>query len=409
MPDFDEHVDTVLPTIRERIEGLRQEVLDAGGLFILGTERHESRRIDNQLRGRAGRQGDPGESRFFLSAEDDVVRLFAGERIYKILDKLGTVDDEGNEEPIEAGMLSKQIEKAQRKVEEQHFLQRKHTLEYDDVLNQQRDVVYTYRDEVLEGRDMSDAAREEIVNLIDRIVEEYTAGEFVEDWDLDGLMRRTEEMFIPSDEFELPEPGQADREDLTVRLQEEALGQYEVREEEFGEELMRQVERYLILEIIDQRWQEHLYDMDYLQHGIGLRGLAQMDPLVAYKNEAYELFQDLMNSIWSDFARLIYHVEVTIHGPDGQPMAPQQPAPRRSGSSSTSSATGGGRVTYSGGNSEAGAMALAAAAGGQGAEEYAEDPPEPVQQRVVDEAQQIGRNDPCWCGSGKKYKKCHGA
>jgi len=408
-PDYEEHFAKVLPSIEDRVEAQRVQVMEAGGLFILGTERHESRRIDNQLRGRAGRQGDPGESRFFLSAQDDLVRLFAGERIYKILDRLGSVDDEGNEEPIEAGMLSKQIEKAQRKVEEQHFLQRKHTLEYDDVLNQQRDVVYTYRDEVLEGRDMSDAAREEIVNLIDRIVEEYTAGEFVEDWDLDGLMRRTEEMFIPSDAFELPEPGQADREDLTVRLQEEALGQYEVREEEFGEELMRQVERYLILEIIDQRWQEHLYDMDYLQHGIGLRGLAQMDPLVAYKNEAYELFQDLMNSIWSDFARLIYHVEVTIHGPDGQPMPPQQPAPRRSGSSSTSSATGGGRVTYSGGTSEAGAMAMAAAAGGQGAEEYAEDAPEPVQQRVVDEAQQIGRNDPCWCGSGKKYKKCHGA
>ena len=138
-------------------------MLEAGGLFIIGTERHESRRIDNQLRGRSGRQGDPGESRFFLSAQDDLVRLFAGERIYKILDRLGTLDDEGNEEPIEAGMLSKQIEKAQKKVEEQHFLLRKHTLEYDDVLNQQRDVIYTYRDEVLEGRDMSDAAREEVV------------------------------------------------------------------------------------------------------------------------------------------------------------------------------------------------------------------------------------------------------
>ena len=408
-PDFDEHFAKVLPAIEERVEAQRQQVMEAGGLFILGTERHESRRIDNQLRGRAGRQGDPGESRFFLSAQDDLVRLFAGERIYKILDRLGSVDDEGNEEPIEAGMLSKQIEKAQRKVEEQHFLQRKHTLEYDDVLNQQREVVYSYRDEVLEGRDMSTAAREEIANLIERIVEEYT-GEFVEDWDLDGLMRRVEEMFIPSDEFEPPEPGRADREDLIARLQEEALAQYEVREEEFGEELMRGVERYLLLEIIDQRWQEHLYDMDYLQHGIGLRGLAQMDPLVAYKNEAYELFQDLMSSIWSDFARLIYHVQVTIHDANGNPVAPEQPAARRSGSSSSSSATGGGRVTYSGGNSEAGAMAMAAAAGGAGEAEYADEgPPEPVQQRVVDEAQQIGRNDPCWCGSGKKYKKCHGA
>jgi preprotein translocase subunit SecA len=408
-PDYDEHIAKMLPAIEQRVEEQRQQVMEAGGLFIIGTERHESRRIDNQLRGRSGRQGDPGESRFFLSAQDDLVRLFAGERIYKILDRLGSVDDEGNEEPIEAGMLSKQIEKAQRKVEEQHFLQRKHTLEYDDVLNQQREVVYTYRDEVLEGRDMSDVARDEIVQLIDRIVEEYTAGEFVEDWDIDGLMRRVEEMFIPGDGFEWPEPGRTDREELVASLQEEALAQYDAREEEFGEELMRNIERYLLLELIDQRWQEHLYDMDYLQHGIGLRGLAQMDPLVAYKNEAFDLFRDLMNSIWADFARLIYHVEVTVHDADGQPLPPQQ-QPSRSGSSSSSSATGGGRVTYSGGHSAAGAMAMAAAAGSAPDEEaYAEEPAEPVQQRRVEESEQLGRNDPCWCGSGKKYKKCHGA
>jgi preprotein translocase subunit SecA len=406
-PDYDEHFAKVLPSIEERVEAQREQVMEAGGLVIIGTERHESRRIDNQLRGRSGRQGDPGESLFFLSAQDDLVRLFAGERIYKILDRLGSVDAEGNEEPIEAGMLSKQIEKAQRKVEEQHFLQRKHTLEYDDVLNQQREVVYTYRDEVLEGRDMSTVARDEIVNLIERLVEEYTAGEFADDWDLEGLMRRIEEIFIPSDEFEVPEPGRADREDLTVRLQEEALAQYDYREEELGEELMRGVERYLLLEIIDQRWQEHLYDMDYLQHGIGLRGLAQMDPLVAYKNEAYDLFRDLMNSVWSDFARLIYHVQVTVQDANGQPMAPEPP--RRSTSSSSSSSTAGGRVTYSGGHNEAGAMAMAAAAGGQPAEQYAEEASEPVQQRRLDDAQQIGRNDPCWCGSGKKYKKCHGS
>src|ERR1700684_1579338 len=187
MPDYEEHVAKVLPQIERQVEDQRQQVMDAGGLFILGTERHESRRIDNQLRGRSGRQGDPGESRFFLSAQDDLVRLFAGERIYGILDKLGTVDEEGNEEPIEAKMLSKQIEKAQRKVEEQHFLMRKHTLEYDDVANQQREVIYRYRDDVLEGRDMSDAAREQIVELIDRLVGEYTAGDYMEDWDLDGL------------------------------------------------------------------------------------------------------------------------------------------------------------------------------------------------------------------------------
>src|SRR5947209_15623140 len=253
MPDYGEHYAKVLPALEERVERLREQVLDAGGLFILGTERHESRRIDNQLRGRSGRQGDPGESRFFLSAQDDLVRLFAGERIYKILDRLGSIDDEGNEEPIEAGMLSKQIEKAQRKVEEQQFLMRKHTLEYDDVLNQQREVVYKYRDEILEGRDMSDVAREEIVALIERLVNEYTGGDFVEDWDFEGLMRRVEEIFTPSEQFYELDVNRVDREDLITRLQEEALAQYDRREQELGEELMRGVERYLLLEIIDQR------------------------------------------------------------------------------------------------------------------------------------------------------------
>jgi preprotein translocase subunit SecA len=406
MPDYDEHLAKVLPSIEERVESLRAQVLEAGGMFILGTERHESRRIDNQLRGRSGRQGDPGESRFFLSAQDDLVRLFAGERIYKILDRLGSVDEEGNEEPIEAGMLSKQIEKAQRKVEEQHFLQRKHTLEYDDVLNQQREVVYKYRDEILEGRDMSDAAREEIAGLIERLVAEYTVGEFVDDWDLEGLVRRIEEVFTPSESFYELDVNATDREELTARLSQEALALYDGRETELGEELMRGVERYLLLEIIDQRWQEHLYDMDYLREGIHLRGFAQIEPLVAYKNEAFELFRELMNSIWADFARLIYHVEVTVQE---DPAAPPPP-PRRRPSPASSSATGGGRVSYSGGSAQSSAVAMAAAAAG--AAEVAADPEpgEPaVQQRRVEEAEQIGRNDPCWCGSGRKYKKCHGA
>jgi preprotein translocase subunit SecA len=420
MPDYDEHYAKVLPGIEARLSEQRDEVVDAGGLFILGTERHESRRIDNQLRGRSGRQGDPGQSRFFLSAQDDLVRLFAGERIYKILDRLGSVDEEGNEEPIHAGMLSKQIEKAQRKVEEQHFLMRKHTLEYDDVLNQQREVIYTYRDEVLEGRDMSDAAREEIVGVLDRLVEEYTSADFIEDWDIDGLLQRVSEIFALSEEFLGLDLRRLDREDLTLRLQEEALARYEDREKELGEELMRQVERILLLQIIDQRWQEHLYDMDYLREGIHLRGFAQIEPLVAYKNEAYELFKDLMNSVWSDFARLVYNVEVTLEV-DGQgPGGGGAPPPRRAAPRGSSS-TGGGRVSYSGGSGGSqGASALAMAAagamiepgdpygagenGGNGAEALPA-----VEQRRVDEAEQIGRNDPCWCGSGKKYKKCHGA
>jgi preprotein translocase subunit SecA len=404
-PDYDEHYARALPEVERRIESARETVLEAGGLFILGTERHESRRIDNQLRGRSGRQGDPGESRFFLSAQDDLVRLFAGERIYKILDRLGTTDEEGNEEPIEAGMLSKQIEKAQRKVEEQHFLMRKHTLEYDDVLNQQRDVIYTYRDEILEGRDMSDAAREEVAGMIERLVEEYTAGDFIEDWDTEGLMHRIEEIFRPSAETLSIDARRTDREVLIEHLQEEALAQYDIREQELGEELMRGLERFLLLQIIDQRWREHLYDMDYLREGIHLRGFAQIEPLVAYKNEAFELFRDLMNSIWADFARLIFHVEVTIEGENGAAPPPsRRPSPR------SSSSTGGGHVTYSGGGAPQGAMAMAAAAGAAAAEGYEEEEAPPIiEQRRVDESQQLGRNDPCWCGSGKKFKKCHGA
>jgi preprotein translocase subunit SecA len=407
-PDYDEHYATVLTEIERRVQEQREQVLEAGGLFILGTERHESRRIDNQLRGRAGRQGDPGESRFFLSAQDDLVRLFAGERIYKILDRLGTLDEDGNEEPIEAGMLSKQIEKAQRKVEEQHFLMRKHTLEYDDVLNQQREVIYTYRDEVLEGRDMSDAAREETVNLIGRLVDEYTAGDFVEDWDSEGLMRRIEEIFTPSDAFAEVDPNRVDREDLALRLQEEALAQYDRRERELGEELMRALERFLLLQIIDQRWREHLYDMDYLREGIHLRGFAQIEPLVAYKNEAFELFRDLMNGVWGDFARMIFHVEVTVEGENAAPPPP----PKRRPSASSSSSTGGRNITYSGGAAaQPSALAMAAAAGGSASVEDFDQPEAVphVEQRRVDETEQIGRNDPCWCGSGKKYKKCHGA
>src|SRR5262249_2122279 len=379
-PDYDEHYQKAFPTIEARVDELREQVLERGGLFIVGTERHESRRIDNQLRGRAGRQGDPGESRFFLSAEDDLVRLFAGDRIYKILDRLGSVDDEGNEEPIEAGMLSKQIEKAQRRVDEQNFLQRKHTLEYDDVMNEQRRVIYAYRDDILEAKDMGDAAREEIGRVMEHMVDEYTPGEFLEDWDLEGLSMALGDVFPSEDGMIDFERSNLDRGALSAALHDRALEMYDLREEQLGEELMRALERYLLLQIIDDRWREHLYDMDYRRNGIGLRGHAQIDPLVAYKNESFELFSDLMNSIWADFARMIFRVQVEIEGPNGD--APQQQYTPSSGSS-----TRAGRVSYSGGGAAA-PSALAVAAAGAGGEEYAE-APEPVQQRRVEAAPQI--------------------
>src|SRR5215218_2514686 len=390
-PDYEERFAQVLPSLEAKVEEGRQTVMEAGGLFICGTERHESRRIDNQLRGRSGRQGDPGESRFFLSAEDELVRLFAGDRIYRILDRLGPTSEEGEEEPIEAKMLTKQIEGAQRKVEEQNFLIRKRVLEYDDVMNQQREIVYKYRDEVLEGRDMGPAAREEIIDVIGRLVEEYTPGDFVEDWDLEGLWVQLDQIFHVDFGYEELDREGLDREQLTSLLVEDALKLYDEREEELGDELMRALERFLLLQIIDQRWREHLYDMDYLREGIHLRGFAQIDPLVAYKNEGFGLFQDLMNSIWSDFAKMVYNVQVEVESENGGAAPLQQ---------------GGGAATglnYSGGTAEDqpdvyGEEDDAPAAGGT-----------VVEQRRVDEHEQLGRNDPCWCGSGKKYKKCHGA
>jgi preprotein translocase subunit SecA len=408
-PDFEEHFAEVLPSIEERVEENRQKVMEAGGLFIVGTERHESRRIDNQLRGRAGRQGDPGESRFFLSAEDDLVRLFAGDRIYKILDRLGTTDEKGNEEPIEAGMLTKQIEKAQRKVEEQNFLIRKRVLEYDDVMNEQRRIVYEYRDGVLQGDDMGESAREEIAGVVRRMVEEYTPGDYVEEWDLDGLFLALDDIWPVGLTAAQVTAENLDREDLSERLTTDAVGLYARREAELGSELMRALERYLLLQIIDNRWREHLYDMDYLREGIHLRGFAQIEPIVAYKNEAFTLFSDLMNTIWSDFARMIFHVEVEIEGEEGE-APPQQYIP-------SGSQTRPGQVSYSGGVGTAQPSALAEAAAGAPAgfapDGYPADVPEevapPVQQRRVEAAEQIGRNDPCWCGSGKKFKKCHGS
>src|SRR3954464_14974617 len=286
--EWDEQWDKVFPAIEAQIEEDKQKVLDAGGLYILGTERHESRRIDNQLRGRSGRQGDPGESRFFLSAEDDLIRLFAGERIYRILDRLGPVnEDTGEEEPIEAKMLSKQIEGAQRRVEEQHFLQRKHTLEYDDVMNEQREVIYRYRNRVLDGEDISETAKAQIADAIERMAEGYLPGDFVEEWDLDEFFTQLEQLYPTGLVGEDFDPNSITKLELMSELRDDIVKAYEEREEELGDELMRQLERFILLQIIDERWREHLHDMDYMREGIHLRGFAQEDPLVAYKNEAY--------------------------------------------------------------------------------------------------------------------------
>ena len=398
--EWDKVWDEAYPHIEKECQQNEAKVKELGGLYIIGTERHESRRIDNQLRGRSGRQGDPGESRFYLSAEDDLVRLFAGERIYKILDRLGPVDESGEEQPIEAKMLSNRIEGAQKKVEEQNFLIRKRVLEYDDVMNQQREVVYDFRDRILHGEDMSEAAKEQIRGVIERLVEEYMAGDYVEGWDVHGLITQLGQIYPVGFEEDDVDPQSVDKAGLLEDLQDDIVHAYVEREEELGDELMRQLERFILLQIIDERWREHLHDMDYLREGIHLRGFAQIDPLVAYKNEGFSMFQGLMDRIWEEFARYVFRAEVKYDDGLGQDVSPQG-GPRN--------------VSYSGGTAadQPSALAAAAAAGGAALAEEAFEEGDvataTIEPRRLEENEKLGRNDPCWCGSGKKFKKCHGA
>jgi preprotein translocase subunit SecA len=400
---YEEALAAKVAELEPQCQAEAEEVRELGGLYICGTERHESRRIDNQLRGRSGRQGDPGETRFFLSAEDDVIRLFAGDRIYNILDRLGPVDEEGEEMPLEAKMLTKTVEGAQKKVEEQNFLIRKRVLEYDDVMNEQRRVVYKYRREILEGRDMSDIARDELEGVIERLVDEYTPGDELEEWDMPELEQQLRQIWPVGVEVGSLSPETVEPERLKDTLDEDAMSAYDGREEQLGEELMRYLERSILLQVIDNRWREHLYDMDYLREGIHLRGFAQIDPLVAYKNEGFAMFEELMHSIWEEFSKLVFHAEIEVD--------PSQLGGAFAGN-------GGGVPTaldYSGGTPEAQPSALqqvsaegvAVAGGGAG---NGAPSPEAIETVVKDEREKnIGRNDPCWCGSGKKYKKCHGA
>ena len=403
--DYEEALAAKTAELEPQCKAEAEEVRELGGLFICGTERHESRRIDNQLRGRSGRQGDPGESRFFLSAEDDVIRLFAGDRIYNILDKLGPTDDDGGEVPLEAKMLTKTVENAQKKVEEQNFLIRKRVLEYDDVMNEQRRVIYKYRREILEGRDISENARDELEAVVERLVEEYTASDILDEWDLDELETQLRLIWPVGIEVASLAPETVDREQLKEALDDDVMSAYDEREGQLGEELMRYLERSILLQVIDNRWREHLFDMDYLREGIHLRGFAQIDPLVAYKNEGYSMFEELLHSIWDEFSKLVFRAEVEVQPGDGEAVA---------------AGNGGGEtaLAYSGGTAEnqpsalqevvatsgatASDVAAARAAGpGNGGEV--------VETVVKGDKENIGRNDPCWCGSGKKFKKCHGA
>ena len=300
---------------------LGEGVRELGGLYVLGTERHEARRIDNQLRGRSGRQGDPGESRFYLSAQDELVRLFAGDRIYNIIDRFKLPDDE----PMEPGILSKQIENAQKKVEEQNFVSRKNVLKYDDVMNVQRMVIYEQRRHVLEGADLSEEIEGWIDELVARIVFEHTESEYREEWDLDSLFAEMQALYETRDHAGRGRAATMTREELIEEFQDDAADAYAAKVEEYGPELMREVERYLVLQVVDVRWREHLESMEYLRDGIHLRAMAQKDPLSEYRAEGHGMFEELTGTIQEEIVR--YLLRIQIEKPPSR--ASSRPRPRR--------------------------------------------------------------------------------
>src|SRR2546423_342768 len=285
-----------------------ERVRELGGLYVLGTERHESRRIDNQLRGRSGRQGDPGETRFYLSGEDDLVRLFAGDRIKGIMERFKIPDDQ----PMEAKILSRQIEGAQKKVEEQNFVMRKNVLKYDDVMNRHRGRIYEQRRQVLEGEDMSDQVKSWIDEIVEDTVLTFTQEEYSEEWDLEALTNAMAQLYkteITAQELR-EDLAEVSRESLVDEFKADARDEYTAKEEEFGSELMRELERFVILQVVDVRWREHLENMDYLREGVHLRSMAQKDPLVEYTAEGERMFTDLGRAIRGEVVLHIFHAEL---------------------------------------------------------------------------------------------------
>jgi preprotein translocase subunit SecA len=364
-PEHEAERTRVREQLRTECETEKQEVVALGGLHIIGTERHESRRIDNQLRGRAGRQGDPGSSRFYLSLQDDLLRIFGSERISGLMQRLGM--EEGV--PIEHRMVTRAIETAQKKVEAHHFDIRKQLIEYDDVMNKQREVIYEQRRQVLGGEPFVDDIHEMIDDLVAGMIAQYcNEATYEEAWDVKGLAEGLAAQFsVPFDPSAWQTSGvDALKEDVLTRVREA----YRRKEQEFGPKVLRELEKAVMLRVIDTHWKDHLLTMDYLKEGIGLRGYGQKDPLVEYKREGYELFVGLIERIKVDAVGHLFRIQAVR-----QESATPPPLPRPSPT-----------ILSAPGMPPAGAQAPAAR-----------------------DRDRVGRNDPCPCGSGKKYKKCHGA
>jgi preprotein translocase subunit SecA len=348
------------------------------GLHIIGTERHEARRIDRQLRGRSGRQGDPGSSRFYLSLEDDLMRLFGSERIAAVMDRLGAQEGE----VITHRMVTRSIERAQKRVEAHNFSIRKHLLEYDDVMNQQRTVIYDRRSHALRGENLRDEILEMIDAYIGDKVELYAGNQYADAWDWEGLQNSFQRLFLASIPEDLRNRTGLQQQDLHDELVKAAHAAYERKERQITPKFMRQLERLAMLRAIDEKWREHLYEMDQLKEGINLRAYGQKDPLLEYKSEGFRMFQEMLAQIDEQVLELIFKAQIAEPQPARRRMPQQVEAVHQS-------AVGMGF--------EGPARPQQAAQAGK------------RQPRVVDEKEKIGRNEPCWCGSGKKYKKCHGA
>jgi preprotein translocase subunit SecA len=396
---------------KKQCEVEHDQVVAAGGLHILGTERHESRRIDNQLRGRAGRQGDPGSSRFYLSLEDDLMRIFGSDRISGLMQRLGM--EEGV--PIEHGMVSKAIERAQKQVEAQNFSVRKHLLEYDDVMNKQRENIYALRRQILEGaiKFEDEEGQEEIVDtheflmslaedVLDAQVEQYAAREAdYEQWDVDALRREAGDVFaIDLSRVDFSDKTSDEMRDAIWQL---AQSSYKEKETLVGGDVLRRIERDIMLQIADTQWKDHLYSLDHLKEGIGLRGYGQRDPLVEYKKESFELFQAMKERVDEETVRFLWRIRFGEEPP---------PQPRRVARPKST-------LILSGPGDEpvpafAGVRSTTAAASAPARQPSANRQPARVGgddatvKTVRRDEPKVGRNDPCPCGSGKKYKKCHG-
>jgi len=350
-----------------------EKVVELGGLHIIGTERHESRRVDNQLRGRSGRQGDPGSTRFYLSLEDDLLRIFGGEKLLKVMDKLGMKEGE----PIEHPMVTRAIENAQKKVEGHNFEIRKHLLEYDDVMNTQREVIYSQRRAILEGKDLKEDILAMAQDLLENYLETFASDHLRQDeWNLEGLKKEVERRFGIQVEEDLQG---LSREELLELLERKVTEAYEKKEEEVGAEQLRNLERMVTLYILDNLWKDHLLAMDHLREGIGLRGYGQRDPLNEYKKESYELFMDMIDRLKTQVVETLFRLQVKEES-----ASDSRPLTRRER-----------RRMY---KEHRGEMAAAASAGGGDA----------TLQPYRREGRKIGRNEPCPCGSGKKYKHCCG-